>query len=97
MPRAVRIGGVEQLARIGVDHDRRVGRLVRATAFARMGRMGGGMASTVEMAVMVMQAGLGLGRPQRGYHPKCSETENGMTQTARRRRLGTRHDPFPVP
>jgi hypothetical protein len=61
-----------------------------------MGRMGNGMATTLEMAVVVMQAGLGLVWPQCSYHPKCSETENGMTQTARKRRLGTRHDPFPV-
>ena len=62
-----------------------------------MARMGNGMARTVEMGVMVMQVGLGLAWPQYGDHPKCSETENGTTQTAPMRRLGTRHDPFPVP
>jgi hypothetical protein len=59
--------------------------------------MGSGMAATVEMAVVVIHAGLGPAWPQCRYHPKCSETENGMTQTARKRRLDTRHDPFPRP
>src|SRR6516164_3965044 len=61
-----------------------------------MGRMGNSMAAAVEMAVVVIQAGLGLTWDRCSYHPKYSETENGMTQTARKRRLGTRHDPFPV-